>query len=217
MTENPRTPTSPDLSNEIAVDGLSAPIKEEPVSSHEGNFTVPNIYTPIDQSQYPSPRIKEEKDSKEDGALTVSNIYTPTDPTQQHPPSHISYLVPDNTVFPVCTKKSEDNSNSKMNEIEVIYQHPVQSTFGDISNLTKYQRVHSRKKTPQCPECGEYFLRKAHLVTHQRLHMGKNPLQCPECGKTFSSTSQLISRQKYHREKKLFRCSECGQLWPDKA
>ncbi|XP_040292185.1 zinc finger protein 880-like [Bufo bufo] len=224
--------TSPDTVAPTDQNRLCSYIKEEPFSSDVRSPKDPNFYTSTDHRQYLASHIKEETNVHDERHFIDLAIFTAPDHLQQYPSNiqkdpvscdgeRISniYPAPDNTATSVCTngQNLENNSNSKLNEIEVIYQHPVQSTFGDISNLTKYQRAHSRKKTPQCPECGEYFLRNVQLASHQRLHMGQNPLQCPECGRTFSRTSQLINHQRNHKGKKSFKCSECGQFWPDKA
>ncbi|KAM3910183.1 uncharacterized protein RB166_021231 [Leptodactylus fuscus] len=205
----------------------SSHIKEEPSSYDGGSLLDPRIDTTEDPAQYRPSHSNVESEAKVDRCPAGPGAST--DHAQQYPSAHVQedpasggggpHTLLDDQATPLSNEshKLESNSSATINEIEVIYQHPVQSTFGDISNLTRYQRAHSRKKTPQCPECGEYFLRKAQLVTHQRLHKGQDPLQCPECGRTFSRTSQLINHQKYHRWKKSFPCPDCGQSWPDKA
>ncbi|XP_066442740.1 zinc finger protein with KRAB and SCAN domains 4-like [Eleutherodactylus coqui] len=206
--QHPGNPTSPDVAlPRHSTEAHPSPLtEEEPVWADTAHLTNSSLYI-----QYLPSHVKAE----EERCLTA--IYIPTTPTPQYPSAPIKeelvlcdggqipdiYSITDPTVKPAPTE-AQKLENTKINEIEVIYQHPTQSTFGDISNLTKYQRTYSRKKTPQCAECGEYFLRKAQLVTHQRLHLGQNPLQCPECGRTFSRTSQLINHQKYHKGKKSF-------------
>ncbi|XP_069834871.1 zinc finger protein 34-like [Dendropsophus ebraccatus] len=197
-------------------------IKEEAVSSDGGILEVPD--TSSDHTRCLPPYIKEECDAREERRLADPGICTPH---PHHPASqikeepsysreHVSDLSP---LPPLYTEAQRpvDGSYSEMNEIEVVYQNPVQATFGDISNLTKYQRAHSKRKTPQCSECGKYFLKKAHLVAHQSSHMAPSPVDCPVCGETFYSASQLSNHRKSHRHKKTFMCHQCGQNWPDKA
>ncbi|XP_075205497.1 uncharacterized protein LOC142311191 isoform X1 [Anomaloglossus baeobatrachus] len=110
-------------------------------------------------------------------------------------------------------------------------------TIGDISNLTKYSRTHSRKKTLQCSECGQYFLRKLQLEAHLRMHTMQKSFQCSECGKYFYDVKllhrkkhpgevtfqcpvcrehcdtklNLLSHEKNQKEEKPFQCLECGK------
>ncbi|KAG9465162.1 hypothetical protein GDO78_018791 [Eleutherodactylus coqui] len=81
-------------------------------------------------------------------------------------------------------------------------------TFGDISNLTKYSRAHSRKKTLQCSECGQYFLRKIHLEAHVKIHAKRKCLQCSNCGNYFWDVVQLSDRKKDPEETK-YQCHYC--------
>ncbi|XP_073540500.1 uncharacterized protein [Phyllobates terribilis] len=82
-------------------------------------------------------------------------------------------------------------------------------TFGDISNLTKYSRAHSKKKTLQCSECGQYFLRKLQLEAHLRMHTMQKSFQCSECGKYFYD-GKLLNRKKHPGEAK-FQCPVCRE------
>ncbi|NXQ13237.1 ZNF10 protein, partial [Peucedramus taeniatus] len=54
------------------------------------------------------------------------------------------------------------------------------------SNLLQHQRTHREEKPFRCPDCGQGFRLKGHLVTHQRTHTRERPYECGECGKSFN-------------------------------
>ncbi|XP_071986281.1 uncharacterized protein [Engystomops pustulosus] len=122
----------------------------------------------------------------------------------------------------------------------------AEKSFGDISNLTKYLRVNSKKKTPQCLQCGQYFLRKSQLEAHVQVHVKKTsfecmgdqlgehpepqapsnllkvneeekPFQCTECSECFSIYYELYEHKKTHSEDKKYQGPKCGKCYNSQA
>ncbi|XP_063814201.1 zinc finger protein 12-like [Pseudophryne corroboree] len=192
-------------------------IKEEPVSCDGGDLTDTDNYTPTDCTQYTATHIKEEPVSCDGGDLTHTDMYTPTDHTQ-YTSTHIMEISDKGkctdtsiTGHIITAQTVEKNLDNTLNEIEIIYQNPAPSTIGDISYLTEYQRAHSKKKIPQCSECGEYFLRKDQLAAHQRTHTRQNLYECSESGKSWPDKAKLVVHKRSHTEEKLLPCPDCGK------
>lgn len=178
---------------------------EDPLSSKEhlpytdkSTSTVQKHYTPDFVTEELSEDdgiitvlIKEVPHSHDGKNVTISNSHSTTD--------HPSAIQP--------------NSTSLLNEIEVVYQNPPNFTIGDIANLTRYSRTHSKRKTIQCLVCGKNFLRTAHLVAHEVTHSEKCTVSCSKCGQVFPSTADLLVHKKTHRPETLFLCLECGRCY----
>ncbi|XP_028631735.1 zinc finger protein 354A [Grammomys surdaster] len=79
------------------------------------------------------------------------------------------------------------------------------------TSLSGCQRIHSRKKTYLCNECGNTFKSSSSLRYHQRIHTGEKPFKCSECGRAFSQSASLIQHERIHTGEKPYRCSECGK------
>ncbi|XP_068113575.1 uncharacterized protein [Hyperolius riggenbachi] len=98
---------------------------------------------------------------------------------------------------------------------------------GDISNLTKYWRDHSKRKVPQCSECGKLFLKPKQLREHQVTHTTQLPFRCADCGKAFKNNYQCIIHQRQTHPKPQWNidmktdwkphiCSKCGKMFSEK-
>ncbi|XP_044140180.1 oocyte zinc finger protein XlCOF8.4-like [Bufo gargarizans] len=77
----------------------------------------------------------------------------------------------------------------------------------------KEQRMHTRKKTISCLQCGKCFTCKSQLVEHQKTHTGETPFACEECGKCFTHKTTLVGHRRIHTGEKPFSCSECGKCF----
>ncbi|KAM5141791.1 uncharacterized protein ACMZJ9_015485 isoform 1-T2 [Mantella aurantiaca] len=190
-------------------------IKEEQGSCIENSLMPEDVLSPKEhlphkdtsppnaQMEYASDYITEEL-SEDDGIITVLIKEVPhshegQDATSDSVTDHPSIIQP--------------NPTSLQSEIEVIYQNPPNCTIGDIANLTRYSRAHSKRKTIQCLVCGQYFLRTAHLVAHEVTHPEKCTVSCAKCGQAFPSTADLLVHRKTHRPETLFLCLECGRCY----
>ncbi|XP_077107170.1 uncharacterized protein LOC143764931 [Ranitomeya variabilis] len=194
----------------------SSLIKEEPVSCH-GNTNC----------QFAQPH--EETISSQLGYLKETDLYSSTEkcpPTSfkdtcadQHSPSlvHPDVKPEDSSPTKVIVLAHLVDINETKPGSTSIFRYRSRSlkipeegkTFGDISNLTKYSRAHSKKKTLQCSECGQYFLRKLQLEAHLRMHTMQKSFQCSECGKYFYD-AKLLDRKKHPGEVK-FQCPVCRE------
>ncbi|XP_073444423.1 uncharacterized protein [Dendrobates tinctorius] len=171
---------------------------EETTSSHLGYLKETDLYNSTEKCPPTS-----FKDTCADQHLP-SLVHTDVKP-ESSPPTKVivlAHLVDINETKPGSTSIFRYRSRSlKIPE--------AGKTFGDISNLTKYSRAHSKKKTLQCSECGQYFLRKLQLEAHLRMHTMQKSFKCSECGKYFYD-AKLLDRKKHPGEAK-FQCPVCRE------
>ncbi|XP_071986347.1 uncharacterized protein [Engystomops pustulosus] len=157
----------------------------EPVTSHLRFFKETTLSSSSERTHNLSPT-----SVKEDVALRHPDVKTENSPSPMKV-IVLAHLVDvdtegrHNSQGPQCTagtssRVRHDLKDSRLSFLSRPRTMKTGATFGDISNLTKYLRTHSKKKTPQCPECGKYFLRKILLNDHLRMHAKQRSVQCAE-------------------------------------
>ncbi|XP_074827505.1 uncharacterized protein LOC141998542 [Natator depressus] len=85
--------------------------------------------------------------------------------------------------------------------------------------LAIQQRILSRQKPCQCPDCGRSFVWSSTLMAHQRLHTGerpykypdlqRNPSLFPESRKCFAENSAQTKHQQFHPGGSPYACPDC--------
>ncbi|CAI9550730.1 unnamed protein product [Staurois parvus] len=185
------------------MENMSTP--EDPISPKE---RLPHMQksTSTSRTHYTSDFVTEEL-TEDDGIITVLIKEAPHSHEGQNATVLNSHSTTDHP------SAIQPSSASLLSEIEVVYQNPPNSTIGDIANLTRYSRTHSKRKTIQCLVCGKCFLRTAHLVAHEVTHPEKCTVSCSKCGQVFPSTADLLAHKKTHRPETLFLCLECGRCY----
>ncbi|XP_044154839.1 oocyte zinc finger protein XlCOF8.4-like isoform X1 [Bufo gargarizans] len=209
---------------------------EVPVTCRFGFFKETDLCNAKDHTQsFPSTCVKDNISVQQSPALGNTDVKT------ENPPSPVKVIVLAHLVD-VDHAKSGSTSNkyenfqsqecvastsyrfkhdmetrlSFRNRSSLVGKPEASQTFGDISNLTKYSRTHSKKKTPQCSECGQYFLRKIQLDAHLKMHVKQKSFQCSDCGKKNLDDVQLLDWAKHNGETNYL-CSVCRTRSDNKA
>ncbi|KAM4693643.1 uncharacterized protein O3C94_004227 isoform 2-T3 [Discoglossus pictus] len=89
--------------------------------------------------------------------------------------------------------------------------------FSQKSHLINHRSIHLTVKPFVCSECGKCFKQKTSLVRHKGNHSGIKPFACSECGKCFSQKSNLVYHERIHSGVKPFECAECGKCFRQKS
>ncbi|XP_069835657.1 oocyte zinc finger protein XlCOF8.4-like isoform X1 [Dendropsophus ebraccatus] len=231
-----------------------AQLHEQPMASQYLKET--DLYTATDRTQnFPSTCVKEESGAQHLPSLGCTDVKTDksVSPLKVVVLAHLvdidkpgtTYNKGDHSLSQKCVASTSNHINHETKEKSFSKSHSVRNsesgqTFGDISNLTKYLRTHSKKKIPQCPECGEYFLRKIQLDAHlnavhqtqkafflpgrpkyyvnkvqildRKKRLGERTYQCSVCSKCFTNEPTLLTHERCHREKP-FQCPLCGKCF----
>ncbi|XP_075207909.1 uncharacterized protein LOC142312810 [Anomaloglossus baeobatrachus] len=109
-----------------------------------------------------------------------------------------------------------ERGHASKEDMDVAMKLEVRYQMG-LFELLDYVGLDTREKPFSCSECGDFFIRKSHLVRHQKNHTGEKPFSCSECGKCFIHKSHLVRHQINHNGEKPFSCSECGKCFIQKS
>ncbi|XP_041472635.1 zinc finger protein 567-like [Lytechinus variegatus] len=78
-------------------------------------------------------------------------------------------------------------------------------------------RVHSLKRTQQCPTCGKMFKRANELSKHKVIHAATKPHPCSVCDKAFTQKSNLRIHMRQHTGDKPYVCDVCEAAFVNKV
>ncbi|KAG8547328.1 hypothetical protein GDO81_028537 [Engystomops pustulosus] len=226
-----REPTTsyPHAPKEYGQPDLSPHVKEEPMSSDEGNCKDHKILAPTDQTQqYPSLNINEEsvaRDQRNPTIVDVKNNHTATssENVKDEPPE--VGISPDHSmkdVAPMATNMensaplerhtgSNIHAETEEQKLKTFTCLKCKKHFPTKPLFTLHQKTHIREKLLLCSKCGKSFSKVTHYIRHQSVHAGMKPYTCPECGKSFSDRSYLSRHQRMHTDllSKTLKCTEC--------
>ncbi|XP_041424124.1 gastrula zinc finger protein XlCGF57.1-like isoform X2 [Xenopus laevis] len=73
------------------------------------------------------------------------------------------------------------------------------------SECEKISSDYGKKRTQpfKCPQCGDTFFQKSHLLGHQKVHEREKRFGCPRCAERFPSNKELRKHKKSHRIRKV--------------
>ncbi|XP_062861769.1 histone-lysine N-methyltransferase PRDM9-like [Trichomycterus rosablanca] len=90
----------------------------------------------------------------------------------------------------------------------------VSSVKNNLPGQSDLQRIHTRAKLHQCPDCDKSFREKEALRRHYRVHTGEKPYKCLYCEKSFTQLGNLQTHHRIHTGEKPFQCSLCAKSFP---
>ncbi|XP_068112284.1 zinc finger protein 436-like isoform X2 [Hyperolius riggenbachi] len=205
-------------------------IKQESLTSLEGNLSCSNTYTCTDSNSVDCTRLSIKGDPSLDEEQAPDTGFCKTEEhslyqsiaVKEEPKSPHKHQ-PNFTIYTFSDPGQETPGNIKEEPISYEIEVPVEmELFADGTlypssqpkkNIKSKNKQQLAKRPYPCKECGKLFKQKSGLGMHKKTHLKDRIYACPDCCKCFISQSSLTAHQKCHTKERSYSCPECGKCF----